>query len=175
MLQVIFHSPTDVELLSSTVSEAPPPVQIGAPPEIDVMIADLDGTVVNQFNDWHPLWIEFEDEDGERAGVQASSGEGRFVVPFLPEMRSVLITDVELDQALIEVDARQIVLAYCAGSPSDPGCASVPGPVQLPGTGGAVADDGSSDWLLWIAAISAAMVAATGGTVWLAHERRRAS
>ncbi len=171
VLRVVFNSATDVELVSSTVSQAPPPAQIGAPPEIGISIFDISGSLVKEFNDWHPLWIEYEDEDGEPAGVQASSGEGRFVLPFVPEAGVVRISDIELSADLIEVDARQIVLDYCAGATGDPGCASVPGPGQLPGTGGTSVGGGSNS-LIWVGAIAAAIVLASAGAASLLARRR---
>lgn len=175
VIEVVFQSPTEVEFVRGTVSLAPPPALIGGPPLIKIEVFDVSGQLLEEFNEWHPLWVEAIDESGDLEMIVEDSGEGRFVFAFAPDIGTVTITDIELNQELIEIDARQIVLAYCAGSPGDPGCKSVPDPGQLPGTGGAAADDGSSDSLLWIAAIAAAMVAATGGAAWLAHERRRAN
>jgi len=173
--RVVFHSATEVELLSATVSHAAAPSRIGAPELIGIEMFDVNGSLLKKFNDWHPLWIEFENDDGELGGVSASSGEGRFVMPFAPDLGIVRITDIELGLVLIEIDARQIILAYCAASPSDPGCVSVPGPGQLPDTGGTSSDGGGFSSLLWIAAIAAAVaLAGASAATWLARQRRRA-
>ena len=170
--RVQFNSPTDVEFLSGVVSKAPPPARIGGPPLIEVEVLDVDGGLLEEFNDWHPLWVEQEGDDGEYEMIVKESGEGRFVFGFAPDIGTVRITDIPLDQELIVIDARQIVLDYCAASPSDPGCASVPGPGQLPDTGGTSSDDGPNS--LFMAAIAGAFIlAATFGAGGLAYQRRR--
>lgn len=171
--RVIFNSPTDVEFISGVVSHAPAPGRFGAPPSIKVEVFDVGGALIETFNAWHPLWIESENEDGGLSFDIAPSGEGRYVFDFAPDIGIVKITDIELDLGLIEIDARQVVLDYCAGSPDDPGCASVPGAGQLPDTGSAPLD-GSSSSLLWVTAIAGALALAGGGSVaWLTYQRRR--
>jgi len=172
--RVIFNSPTDVEFLSGVVSHAPAPGRFGGPPLIKVEVFDVDGALIEEFNDWHPLWIESENEDGELSFEIAPSGDGRFVFDFTPDVGIVKITDIELDLGLIEIDARQVVLDYCAGSPGDPGCASVPAPGQLPDTGSAPLD-GNLGSLLWVTAIAGALaLAGAGSAAWLTRQRRRA-
>ena len=170
--QVVFNGPIDVDLVSGTVSHSPPPALIGGPPLIKVEVFDTAGRLLLEFNEWHPLWIEAIDQGGDLEMIVEESGEGRFVFPFWPDIGDVVITDIELNQELIVIDARQIVLAYCAASPSDPGCASVPGPGQLPDTGGTSSDGGPN--LLFMAAIAGAFIlAATFGAGGLAYQRRR--
>lgn len=173
VLLVEFNSATDVELVSGTISKSPPPGRTGGPPLIGVEVMDVAGGVIEAYNAWHPLWVETELEDGSRGIDIAPSGEGRFIFPFAPDVGIVRITDIELDLELIEIDARQIVLDYCAVSPSDPSCASVPGPGQLPGTGGTPTDVSSSS-LLWVAAIAGALaLASVSGAVWATRNRLR--
>ncbi len=173
--QVVFNGPIDVDLVSGTVSHSPPPALIGGPPLIKVEVFDTAGRLLLEFNEWHPLWIEAIDQGGDLEMIVEESGEGRFVFPFWPDIGDVVITDIELNQELIVIDAHQIVLAYCAASPSDPGCASVPGPGQLPDTGGTSSDGGGFSSLLWIAAIAAAIaLAGASAATWLTRQRRRA-
>ena len=70
--------------------------------------------------------MSHESEDGGHELIVEDSGEGRFIFPFAPDIWHVMITDIELGQQLIEIDARQIVLDYCAANASDPECGSVP-------------------------------------------------
>jgi hypothetical protein len=119
--------------------------------------------------------VEAQAEDGSQGTFVAESGEGRFVFPFAPNIGIVIITDIELGVELIRIDAHQIVLAYCATSPGDPGCEAAPdpGPGQLPDTGGTSSDGGSGYWS-WVAAIGAALtLASVGGAIWLARRRLR--
>ena len=176
VLRVNFNSATDVEFVSGVVSQAPSAASIGAPPEIQIEVFDVDGALIRTLNDWHPLWVEVVGEDAEQFGFTAESGEGRFVFPFAPNIGIVIITDIELGVELIRIDARQIVLAYCATSPDDPGCPAAPGPGpgQLPDTGGTSSDGGSESWS-WVAAIAAALaLAGAAGATWLARRRLRA-
>jgi hypothetical protein len=125
VVRVLFNSATDVEFVSGVVSQAPPKARIGGPPHIEVEVFDLDGALLEAFNVWHPLWVEAEGEDGEPFGFAAESGEGRFIFPFAPNIGNVVITDIELGQELIQIDAHQIVVDYCTANPSDPACASL--------------------------------------------------
>jgi len=128
VLRVLFNSATDVELLSGVVSQAPSRARIGGPPQIQVEVFALDGALLEEFNVWHPLWVEAVGDDGEPFTFTAESGEGRFVFPFAPNIGNVVITDIELGQELVVVDAQQIVLGYCAANRSDPACDMVPVP-----------------------------------------------
>ena len=124
--RVLFNSPTDVELLSAGVNQVPAPARIGGPPLIKVELFDINGALLETFNEWHPLLVEHQGTDGSLETVIEDSGEGRFIFPFAPDIWHVMITDIELGQQLIEIDARQIVLDYCAANASDPECGSVP-------------------------------------------------
>ena len=53
--RVIFNSATDVELLSSGVNHVPAPARIGGPPLIKVEVFDVNGALLEEFNEWHPL------------------------------------------------------------------------------------------------------------------------
>jgi len=125
VVRVLFSSPADVDFLSGVVSTAPPAASIGAPPLIRIDVFDVDGSLIGSFNDWHPLWVEAQGEDGGMGTFVADTGEGRFVMPFAPNIGDVIITDIELGQELIQIDAHQIVVDYCAANAADPACASV--------------------------------------------------
>lgn len=150
IIRVFFNSPTDVEFTSGAVSKAPAPAHVGGPPLIQVEVLDGSGDLVEEYNDWHPLWTEIHgdhddgnggehDEDGNGGGhhamVIAESGEGRFIIGYAPEIVSVKISDIELGQDLVEVDARRIIVDYCADKRDDPDCAGVPCPGDVDGDG----------------------------------------
>ena len=132
VLRVLFNSATDVELLSGVVSQAPSRARIGGPPQIQVEVFALDGALLEEFNVWHPLWVEAVGEDGEAFTFTAESGEGRFVFPFAPNIGNVVISDIELGIPLVEIDARQIVVDYCSENEGDPACTDVVSPSPTP-------------------------------------------
>ena len=125
VLRVLFNSPTDVELVDWEVSDWPAPARVGQPPHISVEVFDDVGGLLEQFNSWHPLWTEDFGDDDQRGTTFETSGEGRFIFPFYPDVGTVEITDIELGQELIQIDAQQIVVDYCRENEGDPGCASV--------------------------------------------------
>jgi hypothetical protein len=170
---VQFDSPTSAQVVGWSVSNWPAPARTGNPPFIRVDVFDLDGNLIETFNEWHPLMVEYFGDDGLEGSVMEETGEGRFVFPFYPDVGTVIITDIELGLELVRIDAHQIVLAYCATSPDDPGCPAAPGPGpgQLPDTGGTSSDGGSGSWL-WVAAIAVALtLAGAVGATWLARRR----
>jgi hypothetical protein len=141
VIRVFFNTPTDVELISGAVSESRAPARIGGPPLIEVQAFDADDNVVEEHNDWHPLWTEVHgDHDGENGDdehqmIVDDSGEGRFIVSYAPEIVTVKISDIELGQELIAVDAGRIIVDYCADKRDDPACAGVPCPGDVNGDG----------------------------------------
>lgn len=173
VFKVAFNSPTDVELIGAEVTNSPPPARIGGPPLISVEVFDGPGGLIEQFNEWHPLWVEHEDDNGQHEMTVENSGEGRFVVEFAPDIGTVRITDIQLDLVLIEIDAHQIVVDYCAINSDDPSCDAVLTAAQLPDTGGTSPTAGPS-YLTWVAAAVGVLAAAgAGGLTWLAYQRRR--
>lgn len=64
-------------------------------------------------------------EDGSHSVVIQDSGEGRFIFGYAPDLETVRITDIELDQQLIAINAQKIIVPYCVANEDDPGCASV--------------------------------------------------
>jgi len=122
---VQFDSPTSAQVVRSSVSNWPAPARTGNPPFIQVDLFDVDGNLIETFNEWHPLMVEYFGDDGLEGSVMEETGEGRFVFPFAPNIGNVVITDIELGQELIQIDAQQIVVDYCRENEGDPGCASV--------------------------------------------------
>ena len=123
--RVIFNGPTDVELLGGNISFAPAPARVGSPPLIHIEVLDVDGGLLEEFNAWHPLWVEGEGDNGQLETTVEESGEGRFVFGFEPDVGIVKITDMTLGVELIEIDAHLTVVAHCAANPNDMGCATV--------------------------------------------------
>jgi hypothetical protein len=173
VVQVVFNTPTDVEFALGTVSQAPPPALLDGPPLIKVEVFDVQGSLIQEFNEWHPLWIEAIDQSGDLEMIVEESGEGRFVIPFSADIGDVRITDLEMDQELISIDARQVVLDYCAATPSDAGCAAIPGPGQLPSAGGAGAESGSGSAVVMGVVASALVAMGVGWVAYAGYQRRR--
>jgi len=134
VLRVLFNSPTDVELVDWEVSDWPAPARVGQPPHISVEVFDDVGGLLEQFNSWHPLWIEDFGDDDQRGTTFETSGEGRFIFPFYPDVGTVEISDIELGQELIQIDAQEIVVDYCRENAGDPTCTDVvvPSPTPAP-------------------------------------------
>ena len=124
--RVLFNTPTDVGLLSAGVSNLPPPALIGGPPLIRVVVFDVNWNLLVEFNEWHPLLVEHEGANGGLDTFVEESGEGCFLFPFAPNVGKVMITDIELGQELIEIDANHIEVDYCAANDSDSACELVP-------------------------------------------------
>lgn len=141
-VRVFFNSPAVVEVVETGVSDWPAPGRAGGPPLIGVDVFDDAGALLESFNAWHPLWVEHgregddeeDNDDPQRGFVAEQSGEGVFIFPFYPNVGVVEISDVELGQMLVEVDAHQIVVDYCFANGDDPACDDVvvPSPTPVP-------------------------------------------
>jgi hypothetical protein len=134
-VRVFFDSPTDVEVIETGVNDWPASGRAGGPPLINVEVLDDVGGLLEAYNAWHPLWVENgrDGDDGEdpddpqRGFVVEQSGEGVFIFPFYPNVGMVEISDIQLGQMLVEVDAHQVVLDYCTANRDDAACDGVPG------------------------------------------------
>lgn len=133
---VEFDSPTSARFVGWSVSNWPAPARTGNPPFIQVDVFDVDGNLIERFNEWHPLIVEYFGNDGLEGSVMEETGEGRFVFPFYPNVGTVEISDIELGQTLVELDAHQIVVDYCGANSDDPACEDVvvPSPTPVPCT-----------------------------------------
>lgn len=131
---VQFDSPTSAQIVGWSVSNWPAPARTGNPPFIQVDVFDVDGNLIETFNEWHPLMVEYFGDDGLEGSVMEETGEGRFVFPYSPDLGDVMISDIELGIPLVEIDAHQIVLDYCGENADDPACADVvvPSPTPVP-------------------------------------------
>lgn len=149
VILVQFNSPTDIELLSMEVSNAVPPARIGGPPLIGIETMDDLGSVLDQYQEWHPLWAAVHGDDGagehDHSLAIEESGVLRIVVPFLPEAKTVAVNDIQLGQQLGEFNVEPVIVDYCAANPDDPQCATVPAPTPTPGPTCATDVDGDGE------------------------------
>ncbi len=121
---VVFDARTDVRLVETHVSAWPPPGRAADPPHMRVSVLDGGGSPLQEFNQWHPLWVENLGDDEQRGSEIGTSGRGRFIVDFAADIGEVTITDIELGVQVFEIDAHRLVVAYCAQT-TDASCADV--------------------------------------------------
>src|SRR5919198_2140605 len=81
-----FTALNKAEFVASGISYGPPHSNIGNPPLLKVQLYDYGGSVIQQFNYWHPLFaFEFQ-EDGKDHLRILPSAVGRFIFPFDPKI-----------------------------------------------------------------------------------------
>ena len=114
------------------------PGRIGNPPLLRIDLFDFHGTLVDQFNAWHPLWTFVTDETGSEHLVVSSNGKGTIAFPFEPDYGTMNVIDVEQDQEITSVDLFPTVRNFCRTNLSDPDCRSL---ADLDGDGDVDRDD----------------------------------
>src|SRR5215208_1348175 len=126
-----FTALNKAEFVGVGVSYGPPHSNIGNPPLLRVQIYDYNGTIIQQFNYWHPLFaLEFQ-EDGKEYLKILPNAVGRFVFPFDPNAALMKVSYLHHDGAnntwaeeVISVDLRSTISDFCYQFPDDPDCRS---------------------------------------------------
>ncbi|WP_400994968.1 hypothetical protein [Agromyces sp. GXQ0307] len=115
-----FASRTNATATDTAVSIERAHSHVGDPPIMHLVLEDGDGGVIDTLNAWSPLWV-FTYGDTERLEVQ-ESGSGSFIVPFVPELASMRVIDVAMDQEVLDVDLTGAIHDFCVANPDDPDC-----------------------------------------------------
>ncbi|MGD8617348.1 MAG: PKD domain-containing protein, partial [Gammaproteobacteria bacterium] len=98
---------------------------VGDPQLLDARIVDFNGTVVDRFNAWNPLWAFEVGVSGEERMVVLPEATGLFTFPFRPDIAEMRLTDAETQQELARIDLIPPVHEFCRDNPSDSECANV--------------------------------------------------
>src|SRR5215217_6195624 len=126
-----FTALNKAEFVGVGISYGPPHSNIGNPPLLRVQIYDYNGTIIQQFNYWHPLFaLEFQ-EDGKEYLKILPNAVGRFVFPFDPNAALMKVSYLHDEGAnntwaeeVISVDLRPPIPSFCDQFPDDPDCKS---------------------------------------------------
>lgn len=102
VLRLQFNGPQDVSLESARVVTGRAFGRRAEPPLLRLRLRDADGTILDQFNAWHPLWAFRFDGPTERR-ILRTSASGQFVMPFSPLLAQIDVSDVRLGVDLISV------------------------------------------------------------------------
>jgi len=122
VVTVFFNSESDVIFESAQVSSVGAPANIGNPPMLMTKTFDVDGKLMGEFNNWHPLFLEEQNADGTFSSIFLDSGRATFIVPFEPTLDSLMIVDMEQNVELISVDLAAPIRAFCQDNPDHPDC-----------------------------------------------------
>lgn len=119
---VAFTSQTDATAISSEVRYGAAHSRLGDPPLLRVKILSDNGSVLDEYNSWHPLWAFVEDSSGEESRIILDEAEGSFIVPFDRDATSMVIVDVPLNEEVVEVDLTEAIGEFCVDNPTDSSC-----------------------------------------------------
>jgi hypothetical protein len=122
VVRVDFTGRTEASFADAIVSFERAHTSIGDPPLLKLDLFDDQGAPAGSFNTWHPLWAFEETAAGGEHLRILDSGEGRFVFPFDPDLGTMKLTDIPLDEEVIEVDLTGAIRDFCVANPTDPDC-----------------------------------------------------
>ena len=120
VVRLNFDGPTNVSLISAAAVFGRAQTNAAKPAMLLVRLYDHYNNVVQEFNEWSPLLVEALDVNPLVTTMPAAIG--LFSFRFDPALRSMTVTDVGLNQELIEVDLVDAILDFCAAHPADPDC-----------------------------------------------------
>src|SRR5215204_7037868 len=126
-----FTALNKAEFVGVGVSYGPPHSNIGNPPLLRVQIYDYNGTIIQQFNYWHPLFaLEFQ-EDGKEYLKILPNAVGRIVFPFDPNAALMKVSYLHHEgsnntwaEEVTSVELRPTIPSFCEQFPDDPECRS---------------------------------------------------
>src|SRR5215217_5786874 len=126
-----FTALNKAEFVGVGVSYGPPHSNIGNPPLLRVQIYDYNGTIIQQFNYWHPLFaLEFQ-EDGKEYLKILPNAVGRFVFPFDPNAALMKVSYLHHEgsnntwaEEVTSVELRRPIPSFCDQFRNDPDCKS---------------------------------------------------
>lgn len=119
---VDFASRRSAGMASAEVREGLVRSRVGNPPLLRVRVLDRDGSTIQSYDDWHPLWDFVRNEDGSESRVIRESGRGALVFPFQREAAKIRVADVALGEEVLQGDLTGAVAAFCQDDPTDAAC-----------------------------------------------------
>lgn len=123
-----FNGREQVTFDSSTVVYGKFPAHFSNAPLLRVDLFDPRDQLIDQFYEWHPLLLAGTVEVLGEFSVDHNpvewldEGNGRFLLPFSPDLAKMEITDIELEQSLIAIDLVPTIQEFCEAHSSDPDC-----------------------------------------------------
>ncbi|MDX1648320.1 MAG: hypothetical protein R3263_00570 [Myxococcota bacterium] len=119
---VDFASRESAGMASAEVRESLARSRVGNPPLLRVRVLDRDGSTIQSFDEWHPLWDFVHDADGSESLVVQETGEGELVFPFQREAAEIRVADMALGEEVLQGDLTGAVAAFCLDDPTDAAC-----------------------------------------------------
>lgn len=119
---VDFASRESAGMASAEVRESLARSRVGNPPLLRVRVLDRDGSTIQSFDAWHPLWDFVHDADGGESLVVQETGEGELVFPFQREAAEIRVADVAMGEEVLQGDLTGAVAAFCQDDPTDAAC-----------------------------------------------------
>lgn len=119
---VDFASRNSAGMASAEVRESLARSRVGNPPLLRVRVLDRDGSTIQSFDEWHPLWDFVHDADGSESLVVQETGRGELVFPFQREAAEIRVADLALGEEVLQGDLTGAVAAFCTDDPTDPVC-----------------------------------------------------
>ena len=101
------------------------PLRLGNPPLLRIDLFDFRGSLVEQFNAWHPLWTFVTDDTGSEHLVLETEATGAIAFPFFAEYGTMRVVDVEQDREIFSVDLSPIIRHFCEAHLDDPECGNI--------------------------------------------------
>ena len=113
IMQLRFVDQTTIGFLSSVYKATPARTHIGDPPLLEVIMLDDKGELIDGFNHWHPFRVRQRDEVGQESMSIIEKQASDFVLPYHPDLSKVVVSDIELNQVVVEIDAKPIYQSLC--------------------------------------------------------------
>jgi len=122
VLRLHFSNLNLADVEGADVSYGIPPAQIGAPPMLSVELRDLEGTLLEEFDAWHPLKAYEEAVDGSDSGIILPEGSGSLILPLTPNLAAITVMNQESGLVLAEVDLIPPIHSFCRENTLEPEC-----------------------------------------------------
>jgi len=119
---VDFASGESAGMASAEVRESLARSRVGNPPLLRVRVLDRDGSTIQSFDEWHPLWDFARNADGSESRVVRETAEGELVFPFQREAAEIRVADVALGEEVLQGDLTGAVAVFCQDDPTDAAC-----------------------------------------------------
>ena len=119
-----FDGMSQVGLSAAQLFTGKPPTHLGNPPLLRIRLYNREKQILEEFNEWNPLWTFSYGEDGREHMIVTPRGVGNFAVPFLPASKTMEVFDIPTQKQLASVDLKPTINSYCDSSFNDPDCAT---------------------------------------------------
>ena len=124
LIELEFSRRTAVQATNVEVIPGRTRMNVGNPPLLRADLFDHYDKLVRSANYWHPLWQFYYNLAGDEVVFAQEQGSGQIIIPLLPELDQVSITDVALEQHILTVDLDPAIIEFCTENPSHPDCIS---------------------------------------------------